>query len=58
MGRVSDPESGIWGQWDMGTVGYGGESSLEPRTSSLNIQSVKSVKSPTLRVAELHSSLY
>jgi hypothetical protein len=45
MERVSEPESVRWGEWDMGRVGYGGESSLEPRNSSVNIQSVKSIKS-------------
>jgi hypothetical protein len=40
MGRVSEPY-----QREMGRVSDGGESSLKPRTSSLNIQSVKSVKS-------------
>ncbi|CAA9422812.1 hypothetical protein AVDCRST_MAG84-7277 [uncultured Microcoleus sp.] len=45
MGRVSEPETGRWGDWEMGRLGDGGEFSLDPRTSSLNIQSVKSVKS-------------
>jgi hypothetical protein len=49
---------GKWGVCPMGSVSDGGESSLEPRTSSLNIQSVKSVKSRTLPVTALHSSLY
>src|SRR4028118_663277 len=43
--RGGDGESVRWGECPMGRVSDGGESSLEPRTSSLNLQSVKSVKS-------------
>ena len=43
--RGGDGESVRSRECPMGRVSDGGESSLEPRTSSLNIHSVKSVKS-------------
>lgn len=43
--RGGDGESVRTREGEMGRVSDGGETSLEPRTSSLNIQSIKSVKS-------------
>jgi len=53
LGRVSDPESGIWGEWDMGE-NLPSNLGLLPSTSN----PLNPLNPDSLRVAALHSSLY